>query len=191
MAGVGWAVLAAFFALWLIPALGARRHGHQFQVAAHGQIEVPTSLAACSAWIRDAHHLALYEAKVDRCEVESQRGRTIYTCFGRFFGVPWTGTFSMEHTRDGGFHSVMIAGPHQGNADGGFRLKALPTGTRVTHYERYRINVWLPFVVLARPLIQRWLDRTIAGEMVIITDQLGALGAPSGWRSARGPVGWR
>lgn len=169
-----FAVAAALLAAWLIPAVLARRRGPQLAVAASQTVHVDCPPGPCSSWICDARNLPRYEEKVQRCTVFEVEGQIRYTCTGRFCGLPWRGTFSLHPTPDGGFHSVMVEGPHRGNASGGFRLSPVPEGTRITHYERYVLSVWLPYAALLQPWIQRWLEATMATEMCTIQSLLEA-----------------
>ena len=76
---------------------------------------------------------------------------------GRFFGLPWHGTFRFEMTVDGGYRGVMIRGPLR-RMECHMVLRPVIGGTVIEHGETYEPPL------LLRPLqslIRRWLDKTL------------------------------
>ena len=75
-----------------------------------------------SEYLRDATRLADYEQKVDQCKVTYPDAETaLAEVSGRYFGVPWSGSFKMVYTGDGGYQSEMLKGPFRKGL-GGFEL---------------------------------------------------------------------
>lgn len=90
-----------------------------------------------SEYLRDINRLADYEQKVDRCSVSYPDKETAMAeVSGRYFGLPWKGSFRMVYTRDGGYQSEMVRGPFK-RVTGGFTLRSVTGGTWLTHEEHY------------------------------------------------------
>ena len=120
-------------------------------------------------YLSDLREIAKYEPKVDSIEVapatESGPGMEA-SAEGRFFGLPWHGTFRFEMTHDGGYRGVMVHGPLR-RMECRMVLRPVIGGTLIEHDEAYE----LPFVL--RPLnalIRRWLDQTLESELAFIKE---------------------
>ena len=120
-----------------------------------------------SEYLRDASRLADYEQKVDQCKVTYPDGETaLAEVSGRYFGVPWSGSFKMVYTGDGGYQSEMLKGPFRKGL-GGFELTKVAGGTRVMHLESYHLPLALKVL---RPILRRWLVRSMDLELGIIKE---------------------
>ena len=121
-----------------------------------------------SEYLRDASRLADYEQKVDQCKVSYPDAETaLAEVSGRYFGVPWSGSFRMVYTHDGGYQSEMLKGPFR-KGTGGFELRPVAGGTRIAHEESYRLPLALK---LLRPILRRWLVRSMDLELGIIKEE--------------------
>ncbi len=120
-------------------------------------------------YLSDLREIANYETKVDSIEVappaEGVAGREA-SAEGRFFGLPWRGTFRFEMTQDGGYRGVMVRGPLR-RMECRIILRSVAGGTVIEHDETYE----LPMIL--RPLdflIRRWLDQTLENELDFIKE---------------------
>ncbi len=171
---------AVLVAAWLTSVAVYRlRVGSDVKVRHHEAILVPQTRDTVSTWLLDIHNLPVYEVKVQRVTATSPdaTGARTYSPRGWFLGIPWWGVFSLKPTPDGGFHSEMVRGPFRGVVSGGFRVTDTTEGTRITHYEAYRLSALVPFIVLARPLLARWLAWSMRVEMQAIRTALADAGA--------------
>ncbi|MBI4423157.1 MAG: SRPBCC family protein [Elusimicrobia bacterium] len=121
-----------------------------------------------SEYLRDISRLSDYEQKVDHCTVTyPDKGTALAEVSGRYFGLPWRGSFKMSYTRDGGYHSEMLRGRPFKRATGGFQLRTVSGGTWITHEEQYHLPLTFRFL---RPVVRRWLARTIEKELGVIKE---------------------
>jgi hypothetical protein len=125
-------------------------------------------------YLSDLREIAKYEPKVNSIEVvptaEGASGQDA-SAEGRFFGLPWHGTFHFDMTQDGGYRGVMVRGPLR-KMECRMVLRSVVGGTVIEHDEAYD----LPF--LLRPLnsfIRRWLDSTLENELDSIKEGAEAL----------------
>lgn len=119
-------------------------------------------------YLRDLANMAEYEQKVDAVQDVSypDEDSGLVDVRGRFFGLPWRGSFKMEFTRDGGFRSEMTRGPLK-KMTGGFHLRAVTGGTVLTHDEHYHFPLAMrPLAYLAKG----WLARTLDTELAVIKE---------------------
>ncbi|HEX4046697.1 MAG TPA: SRPBCC family protein [Elusimicrobiota bacterium] len=116
------------------------------------------------SYLSDLREIARYEPKVSAIEVAppaeglADREASVQ---GRFFGLPWHGTFRFETTQDGGYRGVMVRGPIR-RMECRVILRSVIGGTLVEHDETYELPI------LMRPLnslIRRWLDKTLESEL--------------------------
>ncbi len=119
-------------------------------------------------YLRDLKNMQDYEQKVAQVVDVSypDENSGFAELEGRFFGLPWRGSFKMEFTRDGGFRSEMTKGPLK-KATGGFHLRPVTGGTVVTHDEHYQ------FPFLMKPLAwaaRGWLARSLELELGVIKE---------------------
>ena len=121
-----------------------------------------------SEYLRDICRLPDYEQKVDRCTVSYPEPETaVAEVSGRYFGLPWTGSYRVVYTQDGGYQSEMLRGPFR-RSTGGFTLRTVAGGTWLTHQEEYQ----LPYTLrILRPLVSRWLNRTVELELGVIKEE--------------------
>lgn len=115
-------------------------------------------------YLSDLREIARYEPKVSSIELspaaEGLPGREA-SAQGRFFGLPWHGTFRFETTQDGGYRGVMVRGPLR-RMECRMVLRSVIGGTMIEHDETYELPL------LMRPLnslIRRWLDKTLESEL--------------------------
>jgi len=121
-----------------------------------------------SEYLRDMSRLADYQQKVDECTVSYPDAETaLAEVSGRYFGLPWSGSFKMVYTRDGGYQSEMLKGPFR-TVTGGFELIQVSGGTRVTHLESYHLPLALKVL---RPILRRWLSRSMDLALGIIKEE--------------------
>ncbi|MBI4060419.1 MAG: SRPBCC family protein [Elusimicrobia bacterium] len=121
------------------------------------------------AYLRDLGEIARYEPKVDSIAV-SPAGESAEAS-GRFFGMPWRGTFRFEFAPDGGYRGVMLSGPLK-RMECRVLLRPVNGGTILDHAEEYELPFFLkPF----RPLVRRWLDQTLEAELDVIKERAEAL----------------
>jgi hypothetical protein len=124
-------------------------------------------------YLSDLREIARYEPKVDSIEVAPPvDGPGLEaSAQGRFFGLPWRGTFRFEMTQDGGYRGVMVRGPLR-RMECRIMLRPVVGGTVIEHDEAYD----LPLMV--RPLnslIRRWLNHTLESELDSIKEGAEAL----------------
>jgi hypothetical protein len=115
-------------------------------------------------YLSDLREIAKYEPKVTSIEVapaaEGVAGQEA-SAQGRFFGLPWHGTFRFEMTQDGGYRGVMVHGPLR-RMEIRMVLRPVIGGTVIEHDETYELPL------LLRPLnsmIRRWLNTTLENEL--------------------------
>ena len=60
-------------------------------------------------YLSDLREIVRYEPKVDAIEPVAESDSVLAS--GRFFGVPWHGSFRFEMTIDGGYRGIMVQGP--------------------------------------------------------------------------------
>lgn len=114
--------------------------------------------------------------------------RIKYTLFGFWVGLPWRATFTMTHTRDGGFHSTLtpLSPTYTGavavllDITGGFvlgpRRDGAP-GTRIVHYERYEWPAAYPLLLWGRRWVRRWHAEGMDVEMRVLRREVEAAAA--------------
>ena len=122
-------------------------------------------------YLRDLREIAKYEPKVDSIEVSQADEESEAAVSGRFLGLPWSGTFRFEHTKDGGYRGVMVSGPLR-KMECRVILRPVVGGTLVEHDEAYDIPFFLKPL---KPLLRRWLDRTLESELDVIKEGAEAL----------------
>jgi hypothetical protein len=120
-------------------------------------------------YLSDLSEIAKYEPKVSSIEVappvEGVAGQEA-SAQGRFFGLPWHGTFRFEMTVDGGYHGVMIHGPLR-RMECRMHLRPVIGGTVIEHDETYELPL------LLRPLtsmIRGWLKKSLETELDFIKE---------------------
>lgn len=121
-------------------------------------------------YLSDLSEIAKYEPKVSSIEVapvvEGAASREA-SAHGRFFGLPWHGTFRFDMTQDGGYRGVMLHGPLR-RMDCRVVLRPVIGGTLIEHDENYEIPLLLrPF----NAVIRRWLDKTLESELDSIKER--------------------
>ena len=124
-------------------------------------------------YLSDLREIAKYEPKVNSIEVASSDGVSAQeaSAEGRFFGLPWRGTFRFEMTQDGGYHGVMVHGSLR-RMECRMVLRPVIGGTALERVEIYELPLFL------RPLtsfIRRWLDKTLESELDFIKEGAEAL----------------
>jgi hypothetical protein len=120
-------------------------------------------------YLSDLREIARYEPKVDAIDAGAEPDSV--QASGRFFGLPWHGSFRFEMTNDGGYRGVMVQGPLR-SMECRFSLRPVIGGTLVVHDEVYD----LPFVLRPlSPLIRRWLDHTLESELDAVKEGAEAL----------------
>ncbi|MEK7390153.1 MAG: SRPBCC family protein [Elusimicrobiota bacterium] len=119
-------------------------------------------------FLGDLNQIAEYEPKVDSITVDPSGEAT---AAGRFWGMPWRGTFRFVFGRDGGYQGVMTSGPLR-HMECRIALRPVNGGTLLDHDEEYV----LPFFLRpCRTLIRRWLERTLETELDHIKEGAEAL----------------
>ena len=120
-------------------------------------------------YLSDLSQIAKYEPKVSSIDIaplaEGDPGQEAAVA-GRFFGLPWHGTFRFERTQDGGYRGVMVTGPLR-RMECRVALRPVIGGTSLEHEESYELPLYL------RPLsslIRRWLDTTLESELGFIKE---------------------
>ena len=120
-------------------------------------------------YLSDLREIAKYEPKVNSIEVappaEGHEGREA-SAHGRFFGLPWHGTFRFEMTQDGGYHGVMVHGPLR-RMECRMLLRPVIGGTVVEHDEAYELPLFLRPL---KSLIRGWLNHTLESELDLIKE---------------------
>lgn len=147
-------------------------------------VNVPKSIA--SSFIRDIANLPIYEQKVHSSHLrktpqqqQQKHKHQIYTLCGGWCGLPWTATFDMRYTANGGFHSRIVSykpGYKGVTASllgiiGGFSLRDVGGGnTSVAHYEKYVWPGWYPLLWIPgmKGLWRKWHERGMVVEMQTI-----------------------
>ena len=125
-------------------------------------------------YLSDLREIAKYEPKVNSIEVAPTAegfGGQEASAEGRFFGLPWHGTFRFEMTQDGGYRGVMVHGPLR-RMECRIALRPVIGGTLIEHDETYELPL------LVRPLnslIKRWLNHTLENELDFIKEGAEAL----------------
>jgi hypothetical protein len=125
-------------------------------------------------YLSDLREIAKYEPKVSSIEIaapaEGAAGPEAAVA-GRFFGLPWHGTFRFELTQDGGYRGSMVSGPLR-RMEIRMALRPVIGGTSLEHEEIYELPLYL------RPLtslIRRWLDKTLETELDSVKEGAEAL----------------
>jgi hypothetical protein len=120
-------------------------------------------------YLSDLRAIAKYEPKVSSIELspaaEGVSGQEA-AAQGRFFGLPWRGTFRFDMTTDGGYRGVMVRGPLR-RMETRMVLRPVIGGTVIEHDEVYELPLYL------RPLtamIRRWLDKSLETELDFIKE---------------------
>jgi hypothetical protein len=120
-------------------------------------------------YLSDLREIARYEPKVTAIEVaptaEGVAGQEA-SASGRFFGLPWHGTFRFEKTSDGGYHGVMTHGTLR-RMECRMTLRPVIGGTVIQHDESYELPL------LLRPLtsmIRHWLNKTLETKLDFIKE---------------------
>ena len=133
------------------------------------RILVSAPRESVKTYLSDLREIARYEPKVDAIDVGAEPGDAQMS--GRFFGLPWHGTFRFEMTDDGGYRGVMVRGPLR-RMECRVALRPVIGGTLVEHDELYDLPL------LLRPLsnlIRRWLDHTLESELDAVKEGAEAL----------------
>jgi hypothetical protein len=125
-------------------------------------------------YLSDLREIAKYEPKVNSIEIapaaEGLPGQEA-SVEGRFFGLPWHGTFHFDMTQDGGYRGVMVHGPLR-RMECRMILRPVIGGTSLEHDENYELPFFLrPF----SSLIRRWLNKTLENELDFIKEGAEAL----------------
>jgi hypothetical protein len=120
-------------------------------------------------YLRDLSEIVHYEPKVDSIAI-SPAGESAEAS-GRFFGMPWHATFSFEFAPDGGYHGIMLTGPLK-RMECRMMLRPVNGGTMLEHDEEYELPLFLRPL---RPLVRRWLDKTLETELDVIKERAEAL----------------
>jgi len=122
-------------------------------------------------YLSDLREIARYEPKVDVIAISPAPEGAQAAASGRFLGLPWSGHFRFQMTEDGGYRGVMVEGPLR-RMECRVCLRSVVGGTVVEHDESYD----LPFVLRPlKPLLRRWLDRTLETELDVIKEGAEAL----------------
>ena len=120
-------------------------------------------------YLSDLAQIPKYEPKVDSIQI-NPAGQA--EAKGRFFGMPWRGTFRFEFARDGGYRGVMVSGPLR-HMECRVTIRPVSGGTTLLdHDEEYD----LPLIL--KPLgslVRRWLDHTLETELDHIKEGAEAL----------------
>jgi hypothetical protein len=121
------------------------------------------------SYLSDLNEIAKYEPKVSAIEVlpaaEGGEGQAV-SASGRFFGLPWHGTFHFDMTQDGGYSGVMTRGPVR-RMECRMILRPVIGGTQMEREETYDLPFFLrPFTSMVR----RWLDKTLETELDFIKE---------------------
>lgn len=121
------------------------------------------------SYLRDLGELPRYEPKVGVVMVSAD-GKSAEAS-GRFFGMPWHGTFRVDFMQDGGYRAVMQSGPLSLME---FRILIRPVngGTMLEHDEKYELPIFLRPLSL---LIRRWLDQTVETGLDVLKERAEAL----------------
>jgi len=116
-------------------------------------------------YLQDLGEIAHYEPKVDSIAV-SPAGESVEAS-GRFFGMPWSGTFRFDFAPDGGYRGVMLSGPLK-RMECRMQIRPVNGGTMLEHHEDYELPLFLSPL---RPLVRRWLDHTLETELDVIKER--------------------
>ncbi|MBI5245684.1 MAG: SRPBCC family protein [Elusimicrobia bacterium] len=120
-------------------------------------------------YLSDLNEIAHYEPKVDSLQL-SPAGEPAQAS-GRFFGIPWRGTFSFEFKPDGGYRGVMVTGPLK-HMECKVMIRPVNGGTLLEREEGYALPLFLRPVT---SLVRRWLDHTLELELDSIKERAEAL----------------
>lgn len=121
------------------------------------------------SYLRDLSEILRYDPKVDAIEVSSD-GESAQAS-GRFFGMPWSGTFRFDFESDGGYRGTMVSGPLS-RMECRMAIRPVNGGTMLEHVEEYE----LPFFLRPlQPMVRRWLDHTLETELDVIKERAEAL----------------
>lgn len=135
------------------------------------RILVSAPQGSVQQYLSDLQEIAKYEPKVDAIDVASTDAGQKASMSGRFLGLPWSGTFRFEMTRDGGYRGVMVSGPLR-RMESRLVLRPVIGGTLVEHAQAYEIPFLLrPF----KPFVSRWLDSTLENGLGFIKEGAEAL----------------
>jgi hypothetical protein len=116
-------------------------------------------------YLRDLSEVAHYDPKVDAIAVSSD-GESAEAS-GRFFGMPWHGTFRFDFEPDGGYRAVMVSGPLS-RMECRMTIRPVNGGTMLVHDEEYE----LPFFLRPlQPMVRRWLDHALETELDVIKER--------------------
>ena len=121
------------------------------------------------SYLSDLGEIARYEPKVDSIAL-SAAGESAEAS-GRFFGLPWRGTFRFEFAPDGGYRGVMLSGPLK-RMECRMMIRPVNGGTVLEHDEEYELPFFLSPL---RPLVRRWLVKTLETELDVIKERAEAL----------------
>ncbi len=120
-------------------------------------------------YLSDLKEIAHYEPKVDAISL-SPAGESAEAS-GRFFGIPWRGTFRFDFAPDGGYHGVMLTGPLR-KMECRVMIRPVNGGTMLEHEEGYELPLLLRPL---SPVVRRWLDHTLESELDAIKERAEAL----------------
>lgn len=119
-------------------------------------------------YLSDLGQIPKYEPKVDSIQMNPAGDAEAK---GRFFGMPWRGTFRFEFKPDGGYRGVMVSGPLR-HMECRVMIRPVNGGTLLDHDEEYDLPLILQPL---RPLVRRWLDHTLEAELDQIKEGAEAL----------------
>ncbi|OGS42205.1 MAG: hypothetical protein A2506_07405 [Elusimicrobia bacterium RIFOXYD12_FULL_66_9] len=135
------------------------------------RILVSAPQGSVQRYLSDLQEIAKYEPKVDSIDVASTDAGQQASVTGRFLGLPWSGTFRFEMTRDGGYRGVMVNGPLR-RIESRVLLRPVIGGTLVEHQQVYEVPF---FMRPLKPFVTRWLDSTIENGLGYIKEGAEAL----------------
>ena len=119
-------------------------------------------------YLSDLGQIPKYEPKVDSIQMNPAGNAEAK---GRFFGMPWHGTFRFEFKPDGGYRGVMVSGPLR-HMECRVMIRPVNGGTLLDHDEEYDLPLILKPL---RSLVRRWLDNTLEAELDQIKEGAEAL----------------
>ena len=136
------------------------------------QILISAPKESVRQYLRDLERMSDYAPKVRTVSVsypDAQSG--LVEAEGRFMALPWTGSFRVDFTADGGYRREMLRGPLP-RLVGGVHLRSVAGGTVLTHEQHFQLPLPL------RPLAfmwRRWLLGSMERELHVIKEGAEAL----------------
>ena len=128
------------------------------------QILISAPKESVQLYLQDLKRLSEYEPKVDKVDIGEGGGT--FEAQGKFFSLPWSASFQVELTKDGGYRKQMTRGPLKKMA-GGYHLRPVTGGTIVTHDEEYQLP--LPLKPLSG-VLRSWIARSMELELRAIKE---------------------